>query len=160
MAFPGAVPQRTLYNTAKRVRDELGKGQEVLRQFRSDMVVFPATATRVEELVGLPDVDIKVVGISIVTTDVAVAGASNTVDVKAGATAFNTAPAAGNRLMNALATADLPVNVVVQGVLTGNATLVRAGSPIILDVLSTVTSSAGEIYAVVFYILADDARSY
>ena len=66
MAFTVPAPvNRTLYNTAKRVVDELGKGQEMLRTKGVTLIV--AANSTVRETVLVPDVDIVIVQVKYLT---------------------------------------------------------------------------------------------
>jgi len=155
MAYPGARPVRRLSDTAKRVRDELGKGQEILRHASAERV---QTATNVlRSVVMIPDVDIILVGVRVVSEGDAT---SDYVELLAPA-AYDTAAGAANRLIDQVAAATLADDTVVDPALIGlNNNKVEAGQPIIL--LTNDNDSGGELYAYVQidYILADDERTY
>lgn len=153
MAFPGTKVAHTKDLDAIPIRRELGKGQEVLRNSGTVKVTLPATATHVRALVMVPDVDIKLTGVKVIGTGVI--GASNAINVLAPAT-YAAAAGATNRLITELATADVPDDTLVHAVLTALANRVVAGQPIVLDVLSTVTTGAGTVEVQVSYVLADD----
>lgn len=55
---------RKLYDTAKRVRDELGKGQEMLRKARATLVIDATARTQWATILD-PDVNVRIVDISI-----------------------------------------------------------------------------------------------
>lgn len=147
MAYPGTARQRKLGNDAKRVRDELGKGQEVLRKFGPMKVTIINGVVR--SLVGVPDVDIRIVDVRVIGEGVAGLDAIDLADPAA----YSDAPAAANRLMTALtAAAD---DTIIYGVLTGRANKVQAEQPIILMVDGN-GSAAGTVEVEVSYVLADD----
>lgn len=155
MAFPGSRPVRRLSDTAKRVRDELGKGQEILRHASAERV---QTATNVlRSVVLIPDVDIVLVGVRVVSEGDA---ANDYVELIAPA-AYDTAPGAANRLISQLPATTLADDTVFNPALLGlNNNVVAAGQPIIL--VSNDNDSGGELYVYcqVDYILADDERTY
>lgn len=155
MAFPGVRQQQELYHTSKRVRDELGKGQEVLRHASARAVgVSSATARRI---VFVPQVDIIVTGIQAVGEGLT---ASDTVDVVA-PDAYSDAPGAANELCTQMTNSDLADDEVFQATLSGlNGNRVAAGQPIIIVVVESGGGTIVEVYVQVNYILADDERSY
>lgn len=146
--FPGAVRKFNRYHTAKTLSDEIGKGQEVLRQFTVSQAAIPTGATT-EFLIGIQSVDIKVVEVKILGEGAADA----TIDVLAPA-ATDTAPAAGNRLISAADQDDAADDVVFLGTLTSNASRVKANQPIVASVTGG-ASGAGVLSFVVSYVLAD-----
>jgi hypothetical protein len=155
MAFPGVRQQKVLYATAKRVRDELGKGQEVMRSASARALgVTSATARRI---VFTPQVDIIITGIQGIGEGLT---ASDTVDVMAAA-AYDTAAGSTNRLCTQMTNSDLADNTVFQATLSGlNGNEVAAGQPIEIVVVESGGGTITEVYIQVNYILADDERSY
>lgn len=145
MTFPGARPQRAVYTTAQRVRDNLGKGQEILRSFSVNCV---AAARYVGYI---PEVDIIIV-------DVAVIGegfSSDTLELLAPATR-DEAAGSTNRLIAQVVDAGAGDDVVTHPALLGlNGNKVVAGQPIIAE-----TTAVTGCYVQVSYILADGAVSY
>lgn len=156
---PAARVARTLYNSAKRVRDELGKGQEVLRIARLSVQGVPVSGTRHD--VFIPDVDIVVTEIK-TSSDGFDDGDVAEVLALANGEDYTTAAAAANRLV---ATMDLATEVgedtfVRQTLLGLNGNKVRAGQPIVLKVIEDASAIIPGVYAMVSYILADEERSY
>ncbi len=157
MTFPGTRQQRALYIDAKRVRDEVGKGQEVLRQLGPTKVTQNAAST-VYALVGIPDVPIKIVGVKVIGEGLANVVALNLLVLGLDtADTYDEAPAAANRLITELvASAD---NTIVYGVLTALCNSVPAEHPIML--LAEANGAAtGTLEVVVSYILGDDERTF
>lgn len=152
MAYPAARRQRSLYNTAKRVRDEVGKGQESLRSFGPVKITQNGAGT-LRALVGVPTVPVKIVDIRVIGEGIA---NLTSIDVLAPAV-YDSAAAAGNRLITALAAA--ADDTVVYGVLAGLANRVEAEQPIILVVV-TAGAATGSVEVEVDYILCDEERSY
>jgi len=155
MAFPGSRPVRRLSDTAKRVRDELGKGQEILRHASAERVMTATNTLR--SLVMVPDVDIVLVGVRVVSEGDA---ASDYVELLAPA-AYDTAAGTANRLIAQIASATLANDTVLDPALLGlNDNIVVAGQPIVLA--TNDNDSGGELYVYcqIDYILADDARTY
>lgn len=155
MAFPGARPVRRLSDTAKRVRDELGKGQEILRHASAERVMTATNTLR--SLVMIPDVDIILVGVRVVSEG---DETSDYVELLAPA-AYDTAAGATNRLIDQIAAATLADDTVIDPALIGlNNNKVAAGQPIVL--LTNDNNSGGELYVYcqIDYILADDERTY
>jgi len=143
-------PVRSLYRTSYRISDEVGKGQEVLRQFPAITLTSSNGAGTDRVFIGIPDVDIRITNIALVGEGLA----ATTVDVIA-AVGATTAVGSTNRLMSALTATELVDDKVVSATLTGNANRVRAGQPIQL-VLTDTGSAAGVVAVVVSYILADE----
>ena len=144
MAFPGAKPARALYTTAQRVRDNLGKGQEVLRYASVNCV-----AAR-RYVVYIPEVDIIVV-------DVAVIGetfSSDTLELLVPA-ARDTAAGSTNRLIAQQTTEPADDTVIHPALLGLNGNKVVAGQPIIVE-----TTDVTGCYVQVSYVLAEGALSY
>lgn len=155
MAFPGARPVRRLSDTSKRVRDELGKGQEILRHASAERVMTATTTLR--SLVMVPDVDIILVGVRVVSEGDA---ANDYVELLAPA-AYDTAAGAANQLIAQIAAGTLADDTVLDPALLGlNNNRVAAGQPIVL--MTNDNDSGGDLYVYcqVDYILADDERTY
>lgn len=155
MAFPGTRPVRRLSDTAKRVRDELGKGQEILRHASAERVMTATTTLR--SLVMVPDVDIVLVGVRVVSEGDAT---SDYVELLAPA-AYGTAAGSTNQLIAKIEAATLADDTVLNPALLGlNDNKVAAGQPIIL--LTNDNNSGGDLYVYcqIDYILADDERTY
>ncbi len=157
-------PTRVLYNTAKRVRDEVGKGQETLRE--AHVSIGPlAIGDAARRTILIPDVDIiiteiKVSGDAFLDTD--------TLEVIALANGEdnNTAPGATNQLIAQIALAANIEDALFSPALLGTATgmeapnRVQAGQPIRV-ILTEVSGTAIEnVYVQVNYILADEERTY
>lgn len=160
MAFPGTRQWRNRWGTAKAVVDELGKGQEVLRHSPVFLIGPPGDGGgTVTGILLIPDVDIRVVAIRLVGQLLA----NWDIDIIT-PTLYDTAPAAGNRIMEQIdsSTARPADDTVTAATLTNlNNRIVRAEQPIILfGEDDTVGVPAGTIEAVVQYVLADEARSY
>ncbi len=158
MAFPGARPAgRTLYSTAKRVVDEEGKGQEVLRYFTGNLRdVANATLERV--LIFVPMVDIEIVGVTFVCEGVASLDLVNLI----APVDYDTAIGAANRLVTEVAAASVADNTVFYATLAGlNGNVVVAGQAIQLTCLEVGSDSTpDDVFVQVQYILVDDEKSY
>jgi len=150
--FGSARASRQLYASAFRLADELGKNQEVLRQFPAATIVTNNGGGVQRLIVGVPDVDIRITNISLVGEGLA----ASSVDVIAPATF--TESVATNKLMSQLTATALVDDKVVHATLNGAATRVKAGQPIQLAVTDT-GSQAGTVTAVVSYVLADEGYS-
>lgn len=162
MAFtvPTAV-SRTLYDTAKRVRDEVGKGQEVLRTAKVNIPAV-ANASTVREVLLVPDVDIVVVGVKIISEG---ADADDLIELLALANGENrdSAAAAGNRLIAAQTGADASADddILQDIALAGlNGNLVEAGQPIVASVQEVSSDTTPQVFFQVSYILADAVLTY
>jgi hypothetical protein len=157
MAFPGVRQNKTLYATAKRVVDELGKAQEILRHVEA-RALNVASGAEARRVVFIPQVDIIVVGIEVAAEDMA---SLDTANVLAPA-AYDTAAGATNKLCTEIAAASVPNDTIFQAVLSGlNGNKVAAGQPIILVVTEVGSDSTiVEFFVQVNYILADNERSY
>ncbi len=158
MAFPGTRQQRALYIDAKRVRDEVGKGQEVLRQFGPLKLTQGGGATTVRGIVGIPDVPIRIVSVKLVgeglasmtTLDLIALGLDTTDE-------YDATPATDNQLITQIGTEPAD-NTVEFGVLTKLALNVPAEHPLELSMPST--GGTGTIECIVSYILVDDERTF
>lgn len=153
----GTAPNRRLYDTSKRVRDELGKGQEILRKASTTFFVDNVARTQWAQIL-FPDVDIKIVQV-VVTSAVVVGGAqANTLDVfESGSSDL----ALITQFDPDLLVAKTPSTRTVLA--EGNN--VPAGTPVLAKLvnLSTTGGTAADpadVTIEVSYILADDARSY
>jgi len=157
ISVPNA-PARTLYNTAKRVVDELGKGQEMLRIAGEGP---QATVNGAQSFVILvPDVDIVVVGARMVCGGGALSGDNAEIIVPQNGNALDVTPAAGNRLVSQITDPSTAEDTVLDLTLAGlNGNLVRAGQPIV----GFYTDAAGTgvlVHMQVSYVLADEARTF
>jgi len=151
-------PARVLYNTAKRVRDELGKGQEALRVAQASFAVIQNTPTR--RTILIPDVDIRIVEIK-VSSDGFDDGDTLDVVALANGEDNNTAAGATNRLITQIATSAVIEDALFSPALLGlNANLVRAGQPIRAIATEDNSAAIREIFVQVSYILADEERTY
>ena len=157
ISVPNA-PVRTLYNTAKRVVDELGKGQEMLRVAGEG----PQETVNGEQsfVILIPDVDIIVVGARMVGAGGLHADDNAEITVPEDGDALNVAAAAANRLVSQVADPSTAEDTVLDLTLAGlNGNLVRAGQPIV----GWFTDNAGSgllVHMQVSYILADEARTF
>ncbi len=159
MAYPGTRTQKELYTTAKRVRDELGKGQETLRSFKAQFVAPADGAVPVRTVIGIPIVDIIVTEILMLAETQANTDLDVVVPI-----AFSTAPGAANRL---IATIDSSAAVIADDIVSNRALLGLNGNRVvafqpILAVATddTVGAPTGTFYVEVYYILADEEVSY
>lgn len=156
LTVPNPV-SRVLYNTAKRVVDELGKGQEMLR-IAGDGLVTVGGAERFVILV--PDVDIIVVGARMVCGGTAAAGDTAEIIVPQNTNDLDVGAAAGNRLVSQVSNPTTAEDIVLDLTLTGlNGNLVRAGQPIV-GYYDDVAGAGVIVYMQVSYILADEERTY
>ena len=158
MVYPGARPaERVLYSTAKRVVDEEGKGQEVLRFFTASLRDV-ANAAEERVLAFIPPVDIVIVGVTFACEGVASLDLVNLI----APIAYDTAVGVTNRLVTAVAAASVPDDVVFYAALSGlNGNVVAAGQPIMLVCLEVGSDSTpDDVFVQVNYILADEQRSY
>ncbi|KKK72539.1 hypothetical protein LCGC14_2902880, partial [marine sediment metagenome] len=149
---------RTLYNTAKRVVDELGKGQEMLRTKGVTLIV--AANSTVRETVLVPDVDIVIVQVKYLTFG---GDVDDILELYAPANGedFDETIDAANRIISQLtSTAEMVDNALRTATLTGlNGNVVQAGQPIIA--LCTEDNSAAMVaFIQISYILADDVRTF
>lgn len=151
-------PTRTLYNTAKRIVDELGKGQEMLRVAGEGP---QATVNGAQSFVILiPDVDIVVVGARMVVAGTATSSDNAEIIVPQDTEDLDETPDSDNRLVAQVADPSTAEDTVLDLTLTGlNGNLVRAGQPIV----GFYTDAAGSgllVHMQVSYILADEERTY
>ena len=160
MAFtvPTAV-NRTLYNTAKRIRDELGKGQEALRTAEVNIGPVPNATTHRKVLL-VPDVDIILVGVRLIGEG---ADADDVIELYAPENGdnFDVAAAAANRLIAATTGATAVDNALVTPALSGlNGNVVQAGQPIIGLVQEVSSDTTPLVFFQISYILADEETTY
>jgi len=149
---------RVLYNTAKRVGDELGKAQETLRVAKGSIITTGAETKRAVLLI--PDVDIVVVGVRCVAAGAA--DAADTAEVVAPADGEDLDVAAGstNRLITQISNPSTAEDTVLDATLTGlNGNVVRAGQPIVAIFIDNADGGV-TWYTQVSYVLADDARTF
>jgi len=152
MAYPAARRQRVLYSTAKRVVDELGKGQEMLRTSNPVKVTLINGEVRATCLV--PTVPIRIVDVRFLGD--LVAGLDD-INLIVPAT-YAEAPAAGNRLITEIIVAPAD-DTVEYGAVLPLAYQVGAEQPVIL-VVDGNGAFAGTVECTFDYILADDERTY
>lgn len=152
MAYPAARRNRVLYSTAKRVRDEVGKGQETLRTFGPVKITQNGAGT-IRAIVGVPTVPIRIVDVKVVGDSIANLTSINVL----APVGYATAAGAANRLITELAAA--ADNTVIYGALTALAQRVAAEQPINLVVI-TAGAATGSVEVQVDYILCDDERTY
>jgi len=152
MAYPAARRQRVLYSTAKRVVDELGTGQEMLRTSNPVKVTLINGEVRATCLV--PTVPIRIVDVRFLGD--LVAGLDD-INLIVPAT-YAEAPAAGNRLITEIIVAPAD-DTVEYGAVLPLAYQVGAEQPVIL-VVDGNGAFAGTVECTFDYILADDERTY
>jgi len=158
IAVPNPVA-RELYNTAKRVRDEVGKGQETLRSAGATIVATGAATFR--KVVFIPDVDIIVVGVRCVAAGGA--DAADTADLVAPAQGENLDVAAGatNQLITQITAPETAEDTVLDATLSGlNGNRVQAGQPIVSIFIDNAYVADVTWHVQVSYILADEERTY
>ncbi len=160
MAFtvPSAV-SRELYIDAKRVRDEVGKGQEVLRYARTNVGPVPNATTYRNTLI-VPDVDIILVALRLIGEG---CDADDLIELYAPADGenFDVAAGATNQLIAQVLGSGVVDNALVEGTLLGlNANRIQAGQPVILSVQEVSSDTTPLVYAQLSYILADEERTY
>ena len=154
MAYPAARRQRVLYSTAKRVVDELGKGQEMLRTSSPVKVTLINGEVRATCLV--PTVPIRIVDVRLLGN--LIAGLDD-INLIVPAT-YAEAPAAGNRLITEITGAATPADdTVTYGAVLPLAYRVGAEQPVIL-VVDGNGAFAGTVECTFDYVLADDERTY
>jgi len=152
VAYPAARRQRVLYSTAKRVVDEGGKGQEMLRTSNPVKVTLINGEVRATCLV--PTVPIRIVDVRFLGD--LVAGLDD-INLIVPAT-YAEAPAAGNRLITEIIVAPAD-DTVEYGAVLPLAYRVGAEQPVIL-VVDGNGVFAGTVECTFDYILADDERTY
>jgi len=152
MAYPAARRQRVLYSTAKRVRDELGKGQETLRTFGPIKITQAGVGT-IRAIVGVPTVPIRIVDVKVVGDSIA---NLTSINVLAPAT-YAEAAGATNQLITQLAAA--ADNTMVYGEVLPLAYRVAAEQPINLVVI-TAGAATGSVEVQIDYLLCDEERTY
>ena len=159
MAFtvPTAV-SRELYNTAKRVRDEVGKGQEVLRTKGVNLIV--GTGLTVRDVLLVPDVDIRIVEVKYITHGGDVGDVLELFAPLNGED-FDETVDTDNRLITQLTSgAEFTDNAMRSATLTGlNGNIVRAGQPIIAKAVED-GSADMQCYIQISYLLADAVVTY
>lgn len=159
MAFTVPSPvNRTLYNTARRVVDELGKGQEMLRTKGVTFIVAQNDTLR--EVLLVPDVDIVIVEVKYFTKG---GDADDVLELLAPANGenFDVGAGATNRIIDQLTSAGEMVDDALRtATLTGlNGNVVQAGQPIVA-LINEDNSAAMVAYIQISYILADDVRTF
>lgn len=160
MAFTVPAPvSRELYNTAKRVRDEVGKGQEVLRYAKVNVGPVP-NATTYRDVLIIPDVDIVLVALRMIGEG---CDADDLIELIAPANGENFDVGAGttNRLIAQVLGSGVVDNALVEGTLLGlNDNLVQAGQPVIASIQEVSSDTTPLVYFQLSYILADDVRTF
>lgn len=156
----GTVPARLRYSNAKTVRDELGKAQEILRKaevtFRIDNVARTQWASAL-----VPDVDIRVVDISIISAVPPVTGSGAAVlDVFASGSSDVTLITAVT-----LATGTPVAKTPLRRTLLAAANNVLAATPLLARLVNGQVDNASaaapaDITVEISYILADDVRTF
>lgn len=159
MAFTVPTPvSRTLYDTAKRSVDELGKGQEILRTKGVHLIV--AQNGTVRETLLVPDVDIQIVQVKYLTFG---GDVDDILELYAPANGedFDETIDAANRIIDQLTSAgEMTDNALRTATLTGlNGNIVQAGQPIIA-LCTEDNSAAMQAYIQISYILADAVRTF
>jgi hypothetical protein len=151
---------RTLYNTAKRIRDELGKGQEILRKASATLHIDNVARTQWATIL-VPDVGIRVVDIAVTSNVPPVTGSgAATLDVfKEGGS--DTALISQVSLATGALTAKTPS----YRTLLAAANQVKGGEPIVAKIVNAQVDNASaaapaDVSVEVSYILADDERTY
>lgn len=159
MAFTVPTPvARTLYNTAKRIVDELGKGQEMLRT--KSVTLVAAQNDTLRETLLIPDVDIVIVEVKYLTFG---GDVDDVLELYAPANGENFDVSAGstNRIIDQLtSTGEMVDNALRTATLTGlNGNIVQAGQPIIAY-LNEDNNAPMTAFIQISYILADDVRTF
>ena len=157
IAVPNAV-SRVLYNTAKRVRDEVGKGQETLRVAPASILTSGATTYR--KVLLIPDVDIVVVGVRAVGSGGVAAGDNLDVIAPADGEDLDVAAGSTNRLVTAVTDPSAFEDTVADLTLSGlNGNVVQAGQPIVA-IFTEADGTVVNVGVQVSYILADEETTY
>lgn len=151
--------KRDLYITAKRIRDELGKGQEILRKARASLRIDNVARTQWSTIL-VPDVGIRIVDLAVISSVPPVTGsAAATLDVFV---------EPGNNAVISqitLSTGALTAHTPSYRTLLSPALNVAGGSPIVMKLANSATDNAtaaapADITVEISYILADDERTY
>lgn len=158
LTVPNPVAARTLYNTAKRVRDEVGKGQETLRT--EGTTIITAGAATYRKVIFIPDVDILVVGIRCTAGGGAASGDTADVVAPANGEDLDVAPGATNQLVTQITNPSTAEDLVLDATLSGlNSNVVRAGQPIVA-VFAEADGTVVSWHTQVSYILVDEETTY
>jgi len=154
--------KRDLYNNAKRVRDELGKGQEILRKASATLRIDNVARTQWATVL-VPDVGIRVVDIAVISNVPPVTGSGAAVlDVfKEDATPADAALITQVSLATGTPTAKVPN----YRTLLAAASSVGGGSAIVMKLVNGQVDNAAaatpaDVSVEVSYILSDDERTY
>ena len=161
MAFtvPNAPAARRLYDTAKRVRDELGKGQEILRT--APVSINGVNAVDIRALLIIPDVDIVVVGVRLVGGGGVLAADTAEVLALADGEDLTTAAGATNRLVASVTDPSTADDIVLDVALLGlNGNVVQAGQPVVASFTDAALVANTFLCFQLSYILADAVTSY
>ncbi len=149
---------RLLYNTAKRVRDEVGKGQEALRVAPASILTSGAATYR--KVLLIPDVDIIVVGVRAVGSGGVAAGDNLDVIAPANGEDLDVAAGSTNRLVTAVTDPSAFEDTVADLTLSGlNGNVVQAGQPIVA-IFTEADGTVVNVGVQVSYILADEETTY
>ncbi len=152
--------QRTLYNTAKRLRDELGKGQEVLRKASATLHIDNVARTQWATIL-VPDVGIRVVDVTLVSNVPPVTGSGAAVLDVFKEDGSDTAIVTQVSLATGTPTAKVP-NF---RTLLAAANSVLGGQHIVMKLVNSVTDNASaaapaDVTVEVSYVLGDDERTF
>ena len=151
---------RVLYNTAKRVVDELGKGQEILRKAIATIFIDNVARTQWATIIG-PDLGIKVVDIALTSNVPPVTGS--------GAATLDVYKENGSDTILitqvSLATGTPTAKTPSFRTLLAAANSVAGGQSIVMKVVNAQTDNGAaatprDISVEVSYILTDDERTY
>ncbi len=157
ISVPNAV-SRELYNTAKRVRDEVGKGQETLRVAGASILTSGALTYR--KVLLIPDVDIVIVGVRAVGSGGVHSGDNLDVVAPADGEALDVAAGSTNQLVDAVTDPSAFEDTVADLTLTGlNGNVVQAGQPIVA-IFTEADGTVLNVAVQVSYILADAEVTY
>lgn len=157
IAVPNPV-SRVLYNTAKRIRDELGKGQEALRVANASILTSGIATYR--KVLLIPDVDIVVVGVRAVGSGGVDAGDNLDVVAPANGEALDVGAGSTNQIVDAVTGPNAFEDTVADLTLTGlNGNVVQAGQPIVA-IFTEADGTVVNVGVQVSYILADEETTY
>ncbi len=149
---------RVLYNTAKRVRDEVGKGQETLRVAPASILTSGAATYR--KVLLIPDVDVIVVGVRAVGSGGVAAGDNLDVIAPADGEDLDVAAGSTNQLVTAVTDPSAFEDTVADLTLSGlNGNVVQAGQPIVA-IFTEADGTVVNVGVQVSYILADEETTY
>ena len=154
---------RSLYSTSKRVRDELGKGQEVLRKAVATLHLDNVARTQWVTILK-PDVGIRIVDITLISNVPPVTGAgAATLDVFE---EDSTTPADAALITQlSLITGALTAKTPNYPTLLAEANEVLGGNAIVMCLINAQVDNASaaapaDVTVEVSYVLGDDERTY